>query len=116
MANSLQDIKLLITGINTSTPSRDRQINWRAEIIINNLLLLYFGFSLGGNFNSFEIKQRTTLHNQRLKIAAVTLGEICHKCITILEITESPEKPKIIRKIQTRQNKHSLSPDEKSEQ
>ena len=65
MANSLQDVKLLITDINTSTPSRDRQINGRAETIINNLLLLYFGFSLGGNFNSFEIKQRITLYNHR---------------------------------------------------
>lgn len=46
--------------------------NWRASIIINNLLLLYFGFSLGSNFSSFETKQRKILLNQRLKIVAVT--------------------------------------------
>lgn len=40
---------------------------------MNNLLLFYFGFSLGGNFNNFEMKQRKILLNQRLKIVAINL-------------------------------------------
>lgn len=59
--------------------------NWRAGLLQFAVANCYFGFSLGSNFSSFEIKQREILLNQRLKIVAI--GEICHVCINTTEIS-----------------------------